>query len=111
MNLIFKTTLFSLHPRLILTVFASLILSVELFGQSITITGPATVCPNNVHPNPNVPTGQNYSAEAYVGGIRASCAEWRWDVIKDGLKIAEGFGKTFNYNFNQVGQYTLRVFA
>lgn len=111
MNLIFKTTLFSLHPRLILTVFASLILSVELVGQSITITGPTTVCPNNVHPNPNVPTGQNYSAEAYVGGIRASCAEWRWDVIKDGLKIAEGFGKTFNYNFNQVGQYTLRVFA
>lgn len=111
MNLNLKSKLFFPNLRLILTLFAFLVLSVELVGQSITITGPATVCPNNVHPNPNVPTGQNYSAEAYLGGIRASCAEWRWDVIKDGLKIAEGSGKTFNYNFNQVGQYTLRVFA
>lgn len=69
------------------------------------ISGPTTICPNNFHPTGQ--SGHNYSARAVILGLNANCATWQWFVHKNGVLYEEGFGNNFNYNFPDVGEFTV----
>ncbi|SEJ60520.1 hypothetical protein SAMN05192553_1066 [Cyclobacterium xiamenense] len=49
------------RPRFILFLVLASIFVEDLIGQTVNISGPTTVCPNNFHPsgNPNL-NGHNY---------------------------------------------------
>lgn len=87
----------------------------DLIGQTVNISGPTTVCPNNFHPsgNPNL-NGHNYSAQAVIAGINASCSNWDWFIVRlsDDLEIDGGTGNTISgYNFTEPGEYLIRFFG
>lgn len=69
---------------------------------SAIITGPTTVCPNNI------PSGNNYSAQAVVAGINATCQNWEWWVLDGLLTLSHGSGNSFNHVFGQVGIFTVK---
>ncbi|PSL04878.1 T9SS type A sorting domain-containing protein [Cecembia calidifontis] len=79
------------------------------FAQNgVIISGPTEVCPNNTSPIPGGPSGHHYSAEFRQFGSVVNCFMWQWWVIDDGFAIAGGNGNSFNYNFLDVGQYTVQ---
>ncbi|MFN3759527.1 MAG: T9SS type A sorting domain-containing protein [Algoriphagus aquaeductus] len=101
--------------KVILFIILSFIFVEQLVGQTAIISGPTTVCPNNVHPtgDPNL-LGHNYSAQARIAGVNATCNSWEWFIYTlDGeLEIAGGRGNTITgYNFTNTGGYIVRFFG
>lgn len=109
-----KTSSHFLYFKVFLFFCLFCILSNQVIGQTnAVVSGPTTVCPNNFHPSADPDKiGHDYSAQAFVLGLNATCNSWTWFVIKDGLAIASGFGNSLsNYRFTDVGQYTIRFFG
>ncbi len=93
----------------ILLIFLSFVFVEPLFGQTVDISGPTLVCPNNFHPNG--PTGHNYTATAKLLGQEINCG-WQWIISKDGFGVASGQGRNIsNYAFPEVGTYRIQFFA
>ncbi len=84
-----------------------------MFGQAtpeVTITGPATVCPNNFYPGGTI--GHNYIATAKLWGQQISCSDWEWIISLDGIGVASGLGNTIsNYAFPGIGNYRIQFFT
>jgi hypothetical protein len=88
----------------------SLFFTQELFGQTVTITGPTTVCPNNFHPNGTI--GNTYTAKATLLGQEINCTNWQWIISENGFGVASGLGNVIsNYAFPGVGTYRIQFFT
>jgi hypothetical protein len=95
--------------KVILFIISSFIFVEQLVGQTVNISGPTIVCPNNFHPDGT--TGHTYTATAYLGGQEITCS-WQWIISKDGFGIADGRGRIIsNYAFQEVGTYRIQFFA
>lgn len=84
----------------------------QLFSQTVEISGPTTVCPNNF--NPNGELGHDYTAQAVISGSNATCTYWQWFIIRqsDNFQIDGGAGNTISdYNFTEPGDYIVRFFG
>jgi hypothetical protein len=80
-----------------------------LVGQTVNVSGPTTVCPNNFYPGGT--TGHTYTASAYLAGQEITCG-WQWIISLDGFGIASGQGRIIsNYAFPNVGTYRIQFFA
>jgi hypothetical protein len=95
--------------KVILSIILSFIFFEQSVGQTVNISGPTTVCPNNFHPDGT--TGHTYTATAYLAGQEITCG-WQWIISKDGFGIADGGGRIIsNYAFQEVGTYRIQFFA
>jgi len=94
----------------ILFLCLSFVFSRQLVGQTVSITGPTTVCPNNF--SPSGPVGNTYSAKASIGGQEITCTFWEWIISENGFGIASGLGNSIsNYAFPNVGTYRIQFFT
>lgn len=95
--------------KVLLFIILSFIFFEQSVGQTVNISGPTTVCPNNFHPDGT--TGHTYTATAYLAGQEITCS-WQWIISENGFEIARGRGRIIsNYAFANVGTYRVQFFA